>query len=104
MCLYDTQIHILLDLIFLKGSTEQDWSNQAKFIQKNLTDTDIDNAFKNLPKEAQDETIADIQRKLKLRKEKIDANAVEYYHILQEKVPLVGTLDKDKFVIVKNVF
>ena len=91
-----------LDLIFLKGSTEQDWSNQAKFIQQNLTDSDIDNAFKNLPKEVQDETIADIQRKLKLRKEKIEANAVEYYHILQEKVPLVGTLDKDKFVILKN--
>ncbi|MNU12080.1 Surface antigen [compost metagenome] len=91
-----------LDLIFLKGSTEQNWSEQAKFIQQNLTDADIDVAFKNLPKEVQDETIADIQRKLKLRKEKIETNAVEYYHILQEKVPLVGTLDKDKFVIVKN--
>ena len=91
-----------LDLIFLKGSTEQNWSEQAKFIQQNLTDANIDVAFKNLPKEVQDETIADIQRKLKLRKEKIEANAVEYYHILQEKVPLVGTLSPDKFVIVKN--
>lgn len=91
-----------LDLIFLKGSTEQNWSEQAKFIQQNLTDADIDVAFKNLPKEVQDETIADIQRKLKLRKEKIETNAVEYYHILQEKVPLVGTLSPDKFVIVKN--
>ncbi|MBD3903574.1 metallophosphoesterase [Chryseobacterium sp. Ch-15] len=91
-----------LDLIFLKGSTEQNWSEQAKYIQTHLTDADIDVAFKNLPKEVQDETIADIQKKLKLRKEKIEGNAVEYYHILQEKVPLVGTLSPDKFVIVKN--
>ncbi|AZB30848.1 metallophosphoesterase [Chryseobacterium balustinum] len=91
-----------LDLIFLKGSTEQNWSEQAKYIQTHLTDADIDVAFKNLPKEVQDETIADIQRKLKLRKDKIESSAVEYYHILQEKVPLVGTLSPDKFVIVKN--
>lgn len=91
-----------LDLIFLKGSSEQDWIDQAKYIQKNLTNADIDDAFKNLPKEVQDETIAGIQRKLKLRKEKIDITAVQYYNILQEKVPLSGTVNPDKFVIVKN--
>ena len=91
-----------MDLIFLKGSTEKDWLEQAQFIQQNLTKEDIDNAFTNLPQEVQDETLEDIKQKLKLRKEKIDKYAVEYYHILQEKVPLVGTLDPDKFVVVKN--
>lgn len=91
-----------LDLIFLKDSEEQDWIDQAKYIQQNLTDADIVEAFKNLPKEVQDETIVDIQRKLKLRKEKIETSAVEYYNILQQKVPLTGTENPDKFVIVKN--
>lgn len=91
-----------LDLIFAKSSTEKDWIEQAKYIQQNLTDADIDDAFKNLPKEVQDETISDIQRKLKLRKGKIESSAVEYYYILQEKVSLAGTVNPDKFVIVKN--
>lgn len=91
-----------LDMILLKGSSEQDWITQAQYIQQNLTDTDIDEAFKNLPKEVQDETITDIQRKLKLRKAGIETSAVKYYHILQEKVQLAGTVNPDKFVVVKN--
>jgi hypothetical protein len=58
-----------LDLIFLKGSTQEDWIAQAKYIQEHLSDKDIDEAFTNLPKEVQDETIADIQRKLKSEKQ-----------------------------------
>lgn len=91
-----------LDLIFLKDSHEKDWENQAKYIQQNLSDKDIDEAFNNLPKEVQDETLADIKRKLKLRKEKAHVYAKDYYRILQEKVPLAGTVNRDKFVIIKH--
>ncbi|SHL45889.1 metallophosphoesterase [Chryseobacterium polytrichastri] len=91
-----------LDLIFLKGSTETDWIAQAKYIQEHLTDKDIDEAFDNLPKEVKDETIADIQRKLKSRRTKLQDYATRYYDVLQEKVPLAGTVNPDKFVITKN--
>lgn len=91
-----------LDLIFLKGSTEKDWIAQAKYIQEHLTNKDIDEAFDNLPKEVKDETIADIQRKLKSRKTKLEDYAIRYYDVLQEKVPLAGTVNPDKFVITKN--
>lgn len=91
-----------LDLIFLKGATEEQWMEQAKYIQEHLTDQDIDNAFSNLPKEVQDETIADIQRKLKARKTKLETYASQYYDVLQKKVPLAGTVNPDKFVITKT--
>ncbi|MET3538189.1 metallophosphoesterase [Chryseobacterium limigenitum] len=91
-----------LDLVFLKGSTEEDWIAQAKYIQEHLTDKDIDEAFNNIPKEVKDETIADIQRKLKLRKTKLQDYATRYFDVLQEKVPLAGTVNPDKFVITKN--
>ncbi len=91
-----------LDLIFLKASQEEEWIAQAQYIQKNLTDSDIDHAFDNLPEEVKDETIADIQRKLKLRRDKLEVYAGQYYDVLQEKVPLAGTVNPDKFVITKN--
>lgn len=91
-----------LDLILLKNSEQEDWIAQAKYIQEHLTDNDINTAFDNLPKEVKDETITDIQRKLKLRKEKLEEYATRYFDVLQEKVPLTGTVNKDKFVIVKN--
>jgi oligoribonuclease NrnB/cAMP/cGMP phosphodiesterase (DHH superfamily) len=74
-----------MDLVFLKGSTQEEWETQAKYIQEHLTDADIDDAFHNLPKEVQDETIADIQRKLKIRKTKLQGYASQYYDVLQKK-------------------
>ncbi|WP_223560458.1 metallophosphoesterase [Chryseobacterium lathyri] len=91
-----------LDLIFLKGASQEEWTAQAKYIQEHLTDSDIDDAFSNLPKEVKDETIADIQRKLKIRKTKLQDYAAQYYDVLQEKVPLAGTVNPDKFVITKT--
>lgn len=91
-----------LDLIFLKGATQEEWTAQAQYIQEHLTDADIDEAFTNLPKEVKDETIADIQRKLKIRKTKLQDYASQYYDVLQEKVSLAGTVNPDQFVITKN--
>ena len=91
-----------LDLILLKNSEQENWIAQAKYIQEHLTDQDIDTAFDNVPKEVKDETITDIQRKLKLRKRKLEDYATRYFNVLQEKVPLTGTVNKDKFVIIKT--
>ncbi|MCD0475353.1 metallophosphoesterase [Flavobacterium sp. EDS] len=87
------------DIAFLKTAHENDWIEQAKFIQENLTDADIDASFNNLPKEVQDETIKDIKRKLKLRKKELQKYATEYYRVLQKTVLIVGTDKKDKFII-----
>ncbi|HLF52621.1 metallophosphoesterase [Flavobacterium sp.] len=94
-----------LDLAFLKIANEKEWLNQAKYIQENLSEADIDAAFSNLPIEVQDETLESIKHKLKLRKTKLQLYASEYYKVLQKTVLIVGTDKKDKFIIhhkVKN--
>ncbi|MES2573499.1 MAG: metallophosphoesterase [Bacteroidota bacterium] len=87
------------DIAFLKTANEQDWINQAKYIQEHLSDADIESAFHNLPKEVQDETIQNIIEKLKIRKTKLQEYAKEYYDVLQKTVLIVGTDKKDKFII-----
>ena len=91
-----------LDLAFLKTTEEKDWIEQAKYIQEHLSDSDIDNAFENLPKEVQDGTIEDIKRKLKNRKKELQKYASEYSDVLDKTVMLAGTDKKDKFVINHN--
>jgi hypothetical protein len=88
-----------LDLAFLKTADESEWLKQAKYIQENLLDADIDAAFNNLPVAVQDETIESIKQKLKVRKIQLQHYASEYYKVLQKTVLIVGTDKKDKFII-----
>lgn len=88
-----------LDLAILKTSTEKDWITQAKFIQENLSDEAINHAFDNLPKEVQDETIAEIKKNLKLRRAQLTKYAHIYNRVLQKTAVIVGTNKKDKFII-----
>lgn len=87
------------DIALLKTADEKDWIDQAKFIQENLSDADIDAAFNNLPATIQDETIESIKHKLKVRKNQLQRYASEYYKVLQKTVLIVGTDKKDKFII-----
>lgn len=50
-----------LDLKFLKTADAKMWNEQADFIKQNLSDAEIDAAFKQLPLEVQDATIDDIK-------------------------------------------
>ena len=88
-----------LDLAFLKKSDENVWLEQAKYIQENLSDAEIDAAFHNLPAAVQDETVEDIKGKLKARKTQLQRYASEYYTVLQKTVLIVGTDKDDKFII-----
>ena len=88
-----------MDLAFLRTAEEKDWIEQARYIQENLSDADIDAAFKNMPKEVQDETVEDIKQKLISRKKDLQKYASEYSDVLSRTVMLAGTDKKDKFVI-----
>jgi len=90
-----------LDLIFAKNSIGKDWQDVAEFIQKNLTENDIREAFKNLPKEVQDKVSEDLIQKLLTRKSDLTKYASVYFKFLQEKVILTGTNKKDRFVITR---
>lgn len=88
-----------LDVAVLKKSTKENWLAQAKYIQENLTDKEIEKAFKNLPKEVKDKTIDEIIAKLKYRKNDLTKYASDYYEDLQKTIVIVGTNKKDKFVV-----
>jgi len=90
-----------LDLAFTKNSTEKDWQNEAEFIQKNLSESDIREAFKALPKEVQDKVSEDLIQKLLIRKNDLQKYASEYFKVLEKKVILTGTDKKDRFVITR---
>jgi len=90
-----------LDLAFVTKSDESEWINQAKYIVNNLSDAEIDLAFKKLPKKVQDQTIDKIKSQLKIRKTHLEKYAREYYKVLQKTVLVVGTEKKDRFVITR---
>lgn len=91
-----------MDLVFAKNASEEDWKKQAQYIKEHLSETEIKDAFSNLPKEVQDETIKEIQEKIISREKNLEKYASEYFQVLQKKIPLVGTVGKDKFVITKE--
>ena len=83
-----------LDMMLLNETTKKQWEEQVALIQKNLTDSIIDDAFKEFPKEVQDETISEIKRVLKVRLENLPEIANRYYKVLNERPLVIGT-DKD---------
>lgn len=88
-----------LDLALLRHASAADWAAEAEYIKTQLTDAEIDAAFKSLPPEMQDKTIDEIKRKLKLRREKVGQYAARYFEVLRKIVIVVGTDKKDKFLI-----
>ena len=83
-----------LDMMLLNETTKKQWEEQVAFIQKNLTDAVMDNAFEAFPKEVQDERVKEIKRVLKERLKNLPEIANKYYKALN-KTPLVRGTDKD---------
>jgi len=88
---------IKIDRTFTQTSGREVWLEQAKFIQENLTDAVIDQAFLNLPSEVQDETSNDIKAKLKARRGNLLDIAARYHKHLNDLIVLTGT-DKDDYI------
>ncbi len=91
-----------LDIALINHSGSKNWEKQVKFIQKNLTNTIINEAFNKLPKEVQDETITDIKSKLKGRLNNLNKIAKSYYKHLAKYAVVKGT-DKDNWFEIKRL-
>ncbi|MEE3244618.1 MAG: metallophosphatase, partial [Bacteroidota bacterium] len=91
-----------LDQAFLKSLTWEDWKQQVQFIQERLTDETIATAFASLPEAAQDQSTAAIQKNLKARRDNLMDIARRYYEYLMRHQILLGTGDKDEFVITRQ--
>jgi len=90
-----------LDLALITSATEKDWMEEAAYIQENLDSQAINDAFAQLPKEVQDETIEDIKLKLEFRKAHLHKYALEYRAVLLKTVLIAGTDKKERFVITR---
>ncbi|MCC8358936.1 phosphoesterase [Salinimicrobium sediminilitoris] len=91
-----------LDRALVQNSGREEWLEQAKIIQNNMTDQVIAEAFERLPKEAQGETTEEIIRKLKGRTANLVDIVERYYEILAELAIMTGT-DKDEYIDVKRL-
>jgi len=88
-----------LDLALLANCDEKMWLDQVKFVQENLTNEVINQAFAHLPAPIRDETTAKLKLYFKNRLDKLDRSAKSYHKLLEKKGVVVGTLENDVFVI-----
>lgn len=88
-----------LDLILTQEAQINDWLEEAKFIEINLTDEIIDQSFRNLPENLKDGTVLKIKELLKIRKTKLVEFAKTYYNTLRKTVVLHATDKDDKISI-----
>ncbi|WP_298286590.1 metallophosphoesterase [uncultured Lutibacter sp.] len=91
-----------LDMALINNSTYKNWQEQVNFIQKNITDEVIEDAFNKLPTEVNDETILEIKKKLKGRLQNLPLIAEKYYNQLSKYGVVKGT-DKDNWFDIERL-
>jgi len=92
-----------LDKAFIRNADWKDWEKQASYIQENITDEVIQEAFDVLPDGlAEDEYVAGIKETLKARRANLDEIAREYYEHLAEFDMFTGTEEDDQFLITRK--
>lgn len=88
-----------LDMVILPETNMELWREQVTYLQKNITEEVIDDAFKAFPKEVRGETIARIKKVLLARKENLLGTAEAYYKLINKFAVVTGTDKDDYFTI-----
>ncbi len=92
-----------LDRSLAQNSDRNVWIEQARYIQDNLTDEVIEEAFKDLPEEIYtDASTARIIKNLKIRRGNLVKIAERYYEYLSKLAILRGT-DKDDIIEINRI-
>lgn len=90
-----------LDLTLINSSDWSEWEKQTNYIQTNISDSVIEQAFESIPEEIKGETIEDIKLKLQGRRGNLMKIAREYYDYLNKFEVITGTQKADDFVITR---
>ncbi len=90
-----------LDRSILKSANDTIWEEQAKFIQKTITDSVIQKAFASLPEEVQGDATNEIIEKMKERRDNIVEIAKNYYE-LYAKLAILTATDEDDVIKIKR--
>lgn len=93
---------IKMDRALLKNAIKEDWIREATYLQDNLSDQEIDDAFKTLPSEVQSLGVAQIKESLRARRSNIVDIASTYYDYITALVVLTGTDKDDHFEITRG--
>jgi hypothetical protein len=86
-----------LDIAFIRTADKAVWDEQVRLIQNNLTNEVIENAFQNIPKEVNEETVAFIKETLKARKDNLQKISDRYFKLINKYAVITAT-NKDDFI------
>lgn len=92
-----------LDRSLAQNADREVWMSQARFIQENISDQVIEEAFKELPEEIyQHPSTSKIMENMKKRRNNIVDITERYYKYLS-KLAVLRATDKDDYIIVDRV-
>lgn len=91
-----------LDRTLIQNMGREEWLAQAKFIQENITDEVIEEAFSHLPEETRGQSTENIIKSLKGRRDNIVDITKRYYDYLAKNSIVTGT-DKDDIIEVNRL-
>jgi hypothetical protein len=86
-----------LDMAFIKTADKTIWDEQVRLIQNNLTNEVIENAFQNIPKEVNDETVTFIKKTLQARKNNLQQISDRYFKLINKYAVITAT-NKDDLI------
>ncbi len=89
----------LFDRTFLNQLTWEQWQSEVKYVQQNLTDQVIENAFKAWPQQAQDMSAPYLTASIKARRDHLMEIAKTHFDFLAQSVNVIGTDEKERFEI-----
>jgi len=90
-----------LDVALISRSTKKVWDQQVAYIQENITDGIIDEAFTNFPKEINQKTIIEIRKKLISRRKHLKEITDKYYAHFSKYAIVKGT-DKEDYITINR--
>ena len=89
----------LIDRTFLNELSWEQWEEQVKFIQTNLTDEVINNAFATWPDKARKMSSPEIIANIKTRRNDLMKIARAHYEFLGKSVNVIGTEEEERFLV-----
>ena len=87
------------DRYYMNELNRSDWERIVKEFQVQMTDEVIQTAIKRLPPEAYALTGAEIEGKLKSRRDGLLEHAMKYYEFLNEEVSIFGSASPEVFTV-----
>jgi len=91
------------DHFFLNELSRDDWSNQIDEFLNSMTDSVIESALHKQPAEVQKYSIDKIITTLKQKRQYFKADMMDYYRFLSKIVSIVGSNQREQFLISKAV-